>query len=160
MTRVGRLCVALCVCAGQGAASLAHERAYAEAEAAWSGRLDALMQEKEALTMRTSQEKAFLTQLLKEVEAKIAHSSSDAASPDTVLQLTAAMRAQQEASFAPPPSSGGFDLPKSSDDAYDISNLNQHLPASAQVDQEKPEGGWKMPSFGSGTRPSNSFGRP
>ena len=60
------------------------------------------------------------------------------------------MRAQQEASFAPPPSSGGFDLPKSSDDAYDISNLNQHLPASAQVDQEKPEGGWKMPSFGSG----------
>ena len=60
------------------------------------------------------------------------------------------MRAQQEASFAPPPSSGGFDLPKSSDDAYDISNLSQHLPASAQVDQEKPEGGWKMPSFGSG----------
>ena len=60
------------------------------------------------------------------------------------------MRAQQEASFAPPPSSDGFDLPKSSDDAYDISNLNQHLPASAQVDQEKPEGGWKMPSFGSG----------
>ena len=60
------------------------------------------------------------------------------------------MRAQQDASFAPPPSSGGFDLPKSSDDAYDISNLNQHLPASAQVDQEKPRGGWKMPSFGSG----------